>query len=91
VLKSRAVELEDVINLSITQTENIERFLRVVRSYTDVTELTVDVVNEFVDKIIVSEAVYTPAKYKHWARGKTQKVRVLFNYVGEVSELIKEE
>jgi hypothetical protein len=62
-----------------------------VRSYTEITELTVDIVNEFADKIIVSEAVYTPAKYKHWARGKTQKVRVLFNYAGEVSELTEEE
>ena len=31
-----------------------------------------------------------PPKYSHWGRGKTQEVRIVYNYLGEISETINE-
>lgn len=89
-LKTRAVELDRVIGEAKEQTENIESFLRLVRSYTEITELSAEVVHEFIEKVLVGETIYTPPKYSHWGRGKTQEVRIVYNYLGEISETINE-
>ena len=90
-LRARAVELETLIAETTVQNTNIERFLRLVRSCTEVTELSADLVHEFIEKVFVGEAEYTPARFSHWARGKTQEVRIIYNYLGDVSKIIKEE
>lgn len=89
-LKTRAVELDRMIGEATEQTENIESFLRLVRSYTEITELSAEVVHEFIEKVLVGETIYTPPKYSHWGRGKTQEVRIVYNYLGEISETINE-
>ncbi len=90
-LRARAVELETIIAETTVQNTNIESFLRRVRSYTEVTELSADLVHEFIDKVLIGEAEYTPARFSHWARGKTQEVRIIYNYLGDVSKIVKEE
>lgn len=89
-LKTRAVELDRVIGEATERTENIESFLRLVRSYTEITELSAEVVHEFIEKVLVGEVIYTPPKYSHWGRGKTQEVRIIYNYLGNISETINE-
>jgi len=89
-LKTRAVELDRMIGEATEQTENIESFLRLVRSYTEITELSAEVVHEFIKKVLVGETIYTPPKYSHWGRVKTQEVRIVYNYLGEISETINE-
>jgi chromosome segregation ATPase len=90
-LKSRTAELQAIVNEATEQTENLEAFLRLVRSYKEVKELTAEIIHEFIDKVIVSEAQYTPPRFSHWARGKTQEVRIVYNYFGDISEIIKDE
>ena len=90
-LKARSSELEILIGEATQQNTNIESFLRLVKSFTEVTELTAEVVHEFIEKVLVGEAVYTPPKYSHWGRGKTQEVRIIYNYLGDISDTIKDE
>ena len=69
---------------------NVERFLKLVKKYENITELTPSMVNEFIDKILV-----------HKSQGKgayrTTEVEVYLNYVGqfqvpvEQKELTEEE
>jgi hypothetical protein len=86
-----ALELEAFVSEATVQTAKTEAFLRLVRSFTDVTELTSEVVHEFISKILVGEAEYTPARYSHGARGKKQEIKIIYNYLGDISETIKEE
>ena len=53
--------------------------------------MTAEVVHELIEKVIVGEAVYTPPKYSHWSRRKTQEIRIIYNYLGDISETIKGE
>ena len=59
------------------ETINAEKFLTLVRKYTDFSELTPAMINEFVEKILV-----------HQAQGKgasrTQEIEIFFNFVGKV-------
>ena len=90
-LRARAEELEALITATTAQNTNIENFLRLVRSYTEVTELGTELVHVFIEKVLIGEAEYTPGRYSHWARGKTQEVRIIYNYLGDVSKIVKEE
>ena len=90
-LRAREEELETLIAATTVQNTNIENFLRLVRSYTDVKELNTELVHMFIEKVLIGEAEYTPARYSHWARGKTQEVRIIYNYIGDVSKIVKEE
>jgi len=90
-LKIRVSELEILISDATAQTASVDSFLRLVRSYTEIGELTTEIVHEFIDKVLVGEAGYAPGRYSHWAREKTQEIRIIYNYIGDVSETINEE
>lgn len=90
-LRVKAEELESLVVEAAQQKTNIEMFLGLVKSHTEVTELTVDIVHEFINRIEVSEAEYTPARFSHWARGKTQNVRIAYNYLDDINAKLKEE
>ena len=61
-----------------SQNANIDRFLQIVRKYTEVEELTPAIVNEFIDRIIVHDP--------EQARGKNrvQRVEIVYNNIGVV-------
>ncbi|MDR0220772.1 MAG: DUF4368 domain-containing protein [Lachnospiraceae bacterium] len=84
-LKERGVELEKLISETQTATDNIDKFIRLVRSYTQVETLTAEIAREFIEKIIIGEPRYTKARNE-----KTQEVRIVFNYIGDVAETIKD-
>ena len=90
-LCGRVAELESLVTESTTQTAGIEHFLRLVRSFTEETELIPEVVHEFISAVRVGEAVYTPPQYSHWGRGKTQEIRITYNFIGDVSGIIQDE
>jgi DNA invertase Pin-like site-specific DNA recombinase len=53
-----------------------EKFMELVKRYTDFTELTTPMLNEFVEKILVREAVRIDCK-------RTQEVDIYFNFIGK--------
>ncbi len=79
-LKETVAALETEIAGEESQAVNVDRFLSVLRRYTEIKELTPAIVHEFIDRIIV----YEPEQ----ARGdRRQKVEIIYNNVGAVDRL----
>jgi len=76
-IRVEIVTLEAAVAGQESQLANVNKFLAVVRKYTEIQELSVSIVNEFIDKIIV----YDPEK----ARGKRiQRVDIIYRGVGAI-------
>lgn len=83
-LQSEVTRLETEVTAGEEKAVNIEQFLTTVRRYTEITELTPTIVNEFIRKIII----HAPDK----SSGKrVQEVDIYYNAVGVVNILTKEE
>jgi hypothetical protein len=57
--------------------ERANKFIAIVRKYTDFSELTASMLNEFVEKILVHEAEGVRQGY-----GRSQKVEIYLNFIG---------
>ncbi len=55
-----------------------DKFLELVKKYTDFTQLTTSMLNEFIEKVIVHERV------KEYRYKTTQRVDIYFNFIGMV-------
>ena len=60
-----------------TDSMRTENFMELVHKYTDFTELTTPMLNEFIEKVVVHEATGGRTDRK-------QKIDVYFNFVGQV-------
>lgn len=74
-LKVKITKLDDLIENGETQTKDLKQLLVNVRKYTDPQELTAQMVNDLVDKIVV----YAPDKSSGHRR---QKIEIYYNAVG---------
>ena len=64
------------LEIFLEDTTRIDQFMELAKKYTDLSELTTPMLNEFVDKILVHAPVKDP-KY-----GRMQQVDVYLNFVG---------
>ena len=78
-LEQRQIELQEFIGKSKEQTLNVDSFLKVVRKYTDITELTAEIIRSFVERI----DVYKPEKVPG-TRTKKQTICIHWNFIGAV-------
>ena len=76
MLEGRVSELCDLISDEQETNINVERFLALVQKYTDIQELTAEVVREFVEKIYVHQVERIDGR-------KVQRVRIVWNCIGE--------
>lgn len=74
-----ADEINAQINEWKSKTINTDEFLKIVDEYTEITELNQEVVNAFIDKIVVHER-----SDPHKRKGYTQEVDVYFNFIGKL-------
>ncbi|SEK74947.1 recombinase family protein [Ruminococcus albus] len=81
--KSEQAQLEQTVNELSTaleqirnDEENTERFLKIVDKYTDITELTYDLLRDFIDKIFI---------YEKDKVNKTRRIEIFYNFVGNIS------
>lgn len=77
-----SLEVEiDNLKAEIAERENsavkTDKFVEIVRKYTDITELTPAILNEFVEKVIVHERTGTRGNYH-------QKIEIFFKFVGQL-------
>ena len=75
-LESRASELKKLISDEKESSVNVDRFLALVRKYTDVRELNAEIIREFVEKIYVYQTERINGK-------KVQRIRIIWNCIGE--------
>lgn len=57
------------------QSVNVKSFLSTVKKYTEISELTSEIVHEFIDRIIVHEADKSSGK-------RIQEIEIIYNHIG---------
>ena len=83
-LQSKLPEWEKRLSEETDKTVNIQRFVKRVKQITEPTELTAELVHEFIEKIVVFEARYLDEK-------RYQIVDIYYNGVGIIHTLTLEE
>ena len=78
-LEARAAELESAIAAAKEERLNVDSFLGMVRRYTDITELTAEIIRSFVEKIEVKKPEKVPG-----TRTKKQTLVIWWNFIGVV-------
>ena len=78
-LESRKTELEAFIAAAKEDRLNVDSFLGMVRKYTDITELTGEIIRSFVEKIEVMKPEKVPG-----TRTKKQTIVIYWNFIGAV-------
>lgn len=79
-LESRNEELTTFIESSKEQWLNVDSFLDMVRRYTDITELSAEIIRSFVKKIEVMKPEKVPG-----TRTKKQTIVIHWNFIGAVA------
>lgn len=75
-LETRAAELRTLLTDAQDKQVNIDRFLALVRKYTDIQELTSEVLREFVEKVYVHQT-------QRLGGQKVQRLQIIYNCIGE--------
>ncbi len=78
-LEARKTELTEFIDSAKEQRLNTDSFLVMVRKYTDITELSAEIIRSFVEKIEVLQPEKVPG-----TRTKKQTIVIYWNYIGAV-------
>jgi len=80
-LKGQNNTLQTELDMFNADSEKADKFIELVRRYTRFEELTNAMINEFIDKIIVHEGVWTERTEKYKGT-RTQQVDVYLKYIG---------
>ena len=78
-LEARVAELESAIAAAREQRLNVDSFLGMVRRYTEITELSAEIIRSFVEKIEVQKPEKVPG-----TRTKKQTLVIWWNFIGAV-------
>ena len=76
-LKSRVAELEAQLRSEKDNAMNMKQFLGLVKKYTEVQELTAEIIREVVERIYVYKAEKIDGH-------RVQRIKVVWNYIGEL-------
>lgn len=76
-LAQSVAELQPIVGAAEEQAINIQSFLKIVRKYTMPTELTPELLHEFVEKIVV----HAPDKS---SGHRVQRIYIHYNFIGEI-------
>lgn len=76
-LEKRVAELQILMDCAKQKAMNVEYFLSLVRKYTDIQELTGEIIREFVEKIIVFKAEKVDGH-------RQQRIQIIYNAIGAV-------
>jgi DNA invertase Pin-like site-specific DNA recombinase len=75
-LEVKNSEMQSELDEFNADSDNVESFIGLVRKYTEFEELTTQMLNEFIHRIIVHKPIKT-----EWER--QQRVDIIFNFIGE--------
>ncbi len=77
-LESKKQELQAKLDRSAQETDGAEKWLALVRKYTDLTELNAPLLNELIDKIVVHQAENDEDG------NRTQEIEIFYRFVGKI-------
>ena len=76
-LKTKIQELKNALASSVQEEEKLSMFLKVVKSYTEIEELTPEILNSFIEKIYIGET-------EKYDGRKMQEVEIVYKFVGAI-------
>lgn len=59
---------------------NVDKFVNIAHKYTDLQELTPEVLRTFIDKIVIHE------RSEKWSKSAEQQIDIYFRYIGNLTE-----
>lgn len=71
-------ELQNALASSVQDEEKLSKFLKVVKSYTEIRELTPEILNSFVERIYIGET-------ERYNNRKMQEVEIIYKFVGAIN------
>ena len=77
-LKTKIQELKNALASSVQDEEKLSKFLKVVKSYTKIEELTPEILNSFIEKIYIGET-------ERYDGRKMQDVEIIYKFVGAIN------
>ena len=77
-LKTKINELKNALASSVQDEERLSKFLKVVKSYTKIEELTPEILNSFIEKIYIGET-------EKYDGRKMQEVEIIYKFVGAIN------
>lgn len=77
-LKTKIQELKNALASSVQDEEKLSKFLKVVKSYTKIEELTPEILNSFIEKIYIGET-------EKYDSRKMQEVEIIYKFVGAIN------
>ena len=70
-------EVKEILAIVDNDNEKLAKFIRIVKQYTEIEELTPDILHSFVDRIYIGETeVYEGQKF--------QDIKIVYNLVGAI-------
>ena len=78
-IRDRCEQLRIAIAEDKEKTNSAERFIKLVRQFTNMAELTPEIAATLIEKILVGQAEKVDGQQR-------QKVRIIYNFIGDVSE-----
>lgn len=77
-LKIKIQEHKNALAASVQNEEKLSKFLKVVKSYTEIEELTPEILNSFIEKIYIGET-------EKYDGRKMQEVEIIYKFVGAIN------
>ncbi|HHX70315.1 MAG TPA: recombinase family protein [Gallicola sp.] len=84
ILSSRIKELTSIINDEQDKVVNTNSFLNLVKNYTNITKLDAEIIRTFIEKVYIYNVDETQGR-------KTKKIKIVFNFIGEIKIPEKEQ
>lgn len=78
-LKEKQTELQNKLNEYVEHEENADKFVEMIRCYTDITELDAKTLNELIDRIEVGQ------KYKDEEGQQRQDLTIFYKFCGNIN------
>ena len=82
-LTEKVKTLREELNVAQKETADINKFLRLVKKYTEITELTPEIVRTFIDKIYIHKGEKAQG-------GHRQTIEIIYNCVGAIPDIKSE-
>ena len=77
-LKTKIQEFKNALASSVQEEEKLSKFLKVVKSYTKIEELTPEILNSFIEKIYIGET-------EKYDGRKMQEVEIIYKFIGAIN------
>jgi len=78
-LRSKCEQLQTQITAAKTTSDNAKQFIRMVRKFTDIQELTPEIVATLIERVEVGQAQVIDGI-------KKQKIKIIYNFIGNIQE-----